>query len=319
VGAADFRLNPHSPGIDAGNGDAAPSTDILGNGRVDDLSFANTGAGTPPYTDMGAYESQYSNTPPTASAGPDQLVTDTDRSNDHAVTLNGTGSTDSDGSIASYAWTLDGLPIASGVNPTVTLGIGTHTITLTVTDNEGATALDTVSITVDSLPAVTGPRCEGGVNPENVSTYTPIFSWTFSDLDVVDSQSHYQVQVRSSDGVTLVWDTGMVESGSQSWVYNGSELQANTRYNWYIQVWDQNTNPSGFSDAGQFTILDIGLRVWDGTQTVKIAVDSAGDNYQLRIYKNGKTYGIILVDPAHPKASKVRIKTSSGSLALKKM
>ncbi|MEX0986000.1 MAG: right-handed parallel beta-helix repeat-containing protein [Bacteroidales bacterium] len=49
---------PNSPCIDAGNGDVAPSTDLTGNVRRDDIYKSNTGVGTPAYADIGAYEFQ---------------------------------------------------------------------------------------------------------------------------------------------------------------------------------------------------------------------------------------------------------------------
>jgi len=44
--------------IDAADGNIAPSTDILGNSRYDDLNWSNIGIGDPNYVDMGAYEYQ---------------------------------------------------------------------------------------------------------------------------------------------------------------------------------------------------------------------------------------------------------------------
>ena len=44
--------------IDAADGNAAPSADILGNPRHDDPGLSNIGAGVPDYVDMGAYEFQ---------------------------------------------------------------------------------------------------------------------------------------------------------------------------------------------------------------------------------------------------------------------
>ncbi|MFQ5605654.1 MAG: DNRLRE domain-containing protein, partial [bacterium] len=44
------------------------------------------------------------NLPPVANAGPDQTVTDSDNSGSENVTLDGSGSSDPDGSIASYDW-----------------------------------------------------------------------------------------------------------------------------------------------------------------------------------------------------------------------
>jgi len=95
----------------------------------------------------------YTNVAPTADAGPDQTVTDNDDGGDEDVTLDGSGSTDSDGTIAGYVWEESSTQIATGVAPTVTLDVGSHTITLTVTDNDSATDDDTVSITVNAAPS----------------------------------------------------------------------------------------------------------------------------------------------------------------------
>ena len=58
----DLRLSYGSPAIDAGDNYALPSfvtTDLLGQPRFsDDLSVLDTGPGTPPIVDMGAYETQ---------------------------------------------------------------------------------------------------------------------------------------------------------------------------------------------------------------------------------------------------------------------
>ncbi|MGB0373099.1 MAG: InlB B-repeat-containing protein [Opitutales bacterium] len=89
--------------------------------------------------------------PPTAQAGADQIVADNDDNDSETVMLDGSGSSDPDGSLVSYIWSKDGSPIASGVSPSVALPVGTHTITLTVTDDDGETDSDTVIITVGGL------------------------------------------------------------------------------------------------------------------------------------------------------------------------
>jgi hypothetical protein len=64
---------------------------------------------------------------------------------------------------------------------------------------------------------------------------------------------------------------------------------------------------------------DIGLRIFDGTQTVSIAVEPLGTlTSPLRIAKNGVIYGIPLVDVGDPNESGIRINTSSGIKALRK-
>ena len=59
----DFRLQPTSPCIDAGTSDGAPSLDRDGFPRYDYPPATNTGGGTYPYYDMGAYEKQGAVTP----------------------------------------------------------------------------------------------------------------------------------------------------------------------------------------------------------------------------------------------------------------
>lgn len=88
------------------------------------------------------------NVGPTANAGADQNVLVNTQ-----VTLNGGGSTDSDGTIASYAWsqlsgggvTLSGSGATRTFTPTSS---GTRVFQLTVTDDDGATASDTISVNV---------------------------------------------------------------------------------------------------------------------------------------------------------------------------
>ena len=72
-----------------------------------------------------------------------------------ACSVNGSGSTDPDGSIVSYSWDFgDGLT-ATGPTPSHTYSAGgTYNITLTVTDNQGATATAGRSVSVSPFFAV---------------------------------------------------------------------------------------------------------------------------------------------------------------------
>jgi parallel beta-helix repeat protein len=96
------------------------------------------------------------NIPPTANAGTDQSIALPTSS----VTLTGSG-TDSDGTIVSYAWAKTSGPASgtitspSSTSTTVTsLVAGTYIFQLTVTDNLGATATDTVQIIVSPAPTI---------------------------------------------------------------------------------------------------------------------------------------------------------------------
>lgn len=100
---------------------------------------------------------------PTVSAGPDQNV-----SEGTVVTLSGSAS-DSDGTIASYAWaqvsgpavTLNNANTATATTPA--LAPGAYVFRLTATDNEGASNSDEVTITVTSATPNSGPP----TNPTN--------------------------------------------------------------------------------------------------------------------------------------------------------
>jgi hypothetical protein len=87
------------------------------------------------------------NQPPVADAGVDQTVTE-----ESSVTLDGSGSSDPDGSIVSYLWTEGSTTLSTTVSFTKTdFSVGVHTLTLTVTDDDDATDADDVNITVTGL------------------------------------------------------------------------------------------------------------------------------------------------------------------------
>ena len=86
-----------------------------------------------------------------------------------SVSFNGSSSTDSDGTIISYAWAFgDGGSSAGSIVSHVYSSPGTYTVSLTVTDNSGATNTDTAIaiITEDSTtpPATTNnpPKADAG-------------------------------------------------------------------------------------------------------------------------------------------------------------
>jgi outer membrane autotransporter protein len=102
---------------------------------------------------------------PSASAGPDQNVADTDGLAGENVTLNGAASLDPDGTIVSHQWlNSSNQQIATGATPTVRLSDGQQTITLLVTDDDGTTDVDTVIVTVTAPSANRLPIANAGTN-----------------------------------------------------------------------------------------------------------------------------------------------------------
>jgi hypothetical protein len=88
------------------------------------------------------------NKAPTANAGADQTVSDADGDGKESVDLDGSASSDSDGSIASYEWKEGDSVLGTSAQITYDFPVGTHTATLTVTDDGGSTAADEIVITV---------------------------------------------------------------------------------------------------------------------------------------------------------------------------
>ncbi|MHC4322750.1 MAG: PKD domain-containing protein, partial [Planctomycetota bacterium] len=91
------------------------------------------------------------NLPPIANAGPDQTVTDSEGDGE-SVPLSGSASDDPDGDIVSYAWDIDNDGDTDETDPSIepTFAVGSHTVTLTVTDNGGLSDSDQVLITVQA-------------------------------------------------------------------------------------------------------------------------------------------------------------------------
>jgi hypothetical protein len=134
--------------------------------------------------DMGYAEyASGGNTAPTANAGADQSIT-LPLSN---VSLTGTG-TDTDGTIAAYAWTKISGPAGNTITTpaaaaTTITGLlqGVYVFRLTVTDNAGATGFDNVQIIVFA-PNI-APTANAGLN-QSITLPTNIANLSGSGTDV---------------------------------------------------------------------------------------------------------------------------------------
>ena len=145
-------------------------------------------------TDIGAVEYPIGggNQPPIAAAGPDQFIT----APASQVTLNGNGSSDVDGTIASYAWTKSSggaatITTANAVNTTITgLTPGTYVFQLTVTDNAGSTGTDFVTVTVNASAVNIAPIAIAGAN-QTITLPTNSVNLTGSGTDSDGSVAAY--------------------------------------------------------------------------------------------------------------------------------
>jgi len=131
--------------------------DVIRSNAVDIFDPNGTGAslvGYDAYTGFGRIRmvvptlAPVVNEPPFADAGDIQIVQDRGKPGTEKVTLDGSGSTDSDGQIVSYQWLENGVTIATGVRATLDLGVGTHYITLWVSDDQSDFDDDLVTIQI---------------------------------------------------------------------------------------------------------------------------------------------------------------------------
>jgi hypothetical protein len=117
---------------------------------------------------------------PVADAGPDQQVEATSAAGG-MVTLDGSGSFDPDGGSLTFIWSEDGTILGSGQLLPVTLGLGAHSITLTVSNGTPTPGVDTMNaVVVDTAPPAVTVLSPNGANVLYATSPT-ILEWTASD------------------------------------------------------------------------------------------------------------------------------------------
>jgi len=142
------------------------------------------------------------NHPPIANAGTDQTVP-LNGSHVAHVQLDGSASSDPDGDSLTYTWTAaDALgPIASVSQPTVDLGIGTHTVHLSVSDGFYSAGADVTITVVDPSPPVVTANVVG---PSHNGWYTTNAVVSFT---VADPESDIASASPDCAGTTVAADT----------------------------------------------------------------------------------------------------------------
>jgi hypothetical protein len=106
------------------------------------------------------------NQPPVAIAGPDQVLYVSYGLATGPAELEGLASKDPDGSLTRLLWTEHGNTIATGYMARVMFTVGVHMVTLTVTDNDGASAADDLVVTIkEEAPPPTPPTPSSSCHP----------------------------------------------------------------------------------------------------------------------------------------------------------
>jgi PKD repeat protein len=101
--------------------------------------------------------------------------------------FDGRGSSDPDGSIASWAWTFGDSSTGSGSTTSRTYATaGTYSVLLTVTDNSGATGTLTQSVTVSDTPPPSLGFSLSGTASKEKGAWATALTWSGSAAAQVD-------------------------------------------------------------------------------------------------------------------------------------
>ena len=162
------------------------------------------------------------NQAPDANAGSNISVIDSNGNGSEAVTLDGSASDDSDGSIVSYTWFADGSKLGSGKTLNTNFGVGKHTVTLKVVDNKGAEDSDKVVVTVEA-PSV-DPEPDPQPEPVEVSFVYPKSGEVLPE----GSDLYVKVLAADSENVKLYLNGALVRRESKAPFEWGKASQPDT-------------------------------------------------------------------------------------------
>ncbi|WP_265991489.1 putative Ig domain-containing protein [Larkinella insperata] len=257
-------------------------------------------AGTPLTLSFTVIDQAPSNTAPVARAGADQTITLPTNS----VTLDGSTSSDANGSITAYSWTQQSGPalatLSNNSAATLTasnLVAGTYVFRLTVTDNQNTTASDEVIVTVSQAAAAQQVVSVSLMNADNEQEILTLTDGQVLNLATLVTRS---LNIRANTNPSPVGSVRMVLSGKQS------RTQTETGFP-YALFGDNNGNYNGWTPAvGNYTLTvtpytGAGATGAAGTPlTVSFSVVDQAAAGRLSVFGNPETAGMSIKTYPNP-------------------
>ena len=255
---------------------------------------------------MTAYKTPGTNLPPIANAGANQVIGGAFTS----TILNGGGSSDPDGTIASYAWTKLSGPSggtlaspSSAVTNITGLTPGLYSYRLVVTDNAGATADDTVQVY-----KWTGTT---STNPLTINTADYYWPWSGNGrmqnffvagnrkkIDTLNGVYSYELPI---DAVVELKDSTW--NNVQIKMFHGSNLVTQT---WDVmaydstrtQVWTTSFTQAILPTNDWFTVPGNADTITKAVRYLRFRVNSAASSmYEIQIYGDQAQKASTIIDP----------------------
>ena len=119
-----------------------------------------------------------------------------------------------------------------------------------------------------SVSELSSLKVEYEETPIGIDIEKPRFSWQMSSSKRSQSQSAYQIIVTDKTGKE-VWSSGKTESNiSLNIEYAGEPLQPCTRYNWTLQVWDQDDKPLSTQSWFETGLMNPSIDAWEGAKWI---------------------------------------------------
>ena len=121
-------------------------------------------------------------------------------------------------------------------------------------------------------------RCEYKINPLGIDALHPRLDWIVESDRRGQGQSAYRIIVSSSESnlakdIGDLWDTGKVDSDETIQIpYQGKPLKSGMRCLWKVRVWDNEGNPSAWTEPAAWTMGLLESQDWKAQW---IGLDSA--------------------------------------------
>jgi len=149
------------------------------------------------------------------------------------VSFNGSGSSDPDGSIVSYAWNFGDGATASGVTANHNYAApGNHLARLTVTDNQGASNSTTTTIQVNAdLPSAPSNLTAGAASRSQID-----LTWT----DNASNESGFKIE--RCAGTTCTSFAPIATVGANATHFSNGRLKRNTTYRYRVRAYNASGN-----------------------------------------------------------------------------